>query len=200
MAERPTNGGSGRTFKGRLNSLLRRCWVAVYKLARDKDPPERVALGLALGIFVGFLPIMGIQMAVVSIFALPLRANLKAAIAGVWISNPITFIPLYYANYRFGLLFWPAKGASKESFVKALEAAADFSWSAVWDSLTSLFDMGTHILVPLWIGSAVLGLLFSVPTYIVTKRLVIKYRARREASRIRKQIKKQQKEDRKGAA
>ena len=77
MAELPRNGGSRRTIRGRLNSLMRRAWVAVYKLAREKDPPERVALGLALGIFVGFLPIMGIQMAVVSLFALPLRANLK---------------------------------------------------------------------------------------------------------------------------
>ena len=200
MVEWPKNGGPGRTLRGRLKSLIRRGWVTLYKLAREKDPPERVARGLALGIFVGFLPIMGIQMAVVSIIALPLRGNLKAAIAGVWISNPITFIPLYYANYRFGLLFWPEEGASKETFVEALTAAADFSWSAIWDSLTALFDMGTEILIPLWMGSAILGLVFGVPTYFVTKRAVIKYRERREAARIRRQLKKQQKKDRTAGA
>jgi uncharacterized protein (DUF2062 family) len=195
MAQRPTTGGSGRTIRGRIKSLIRKGWVTLYKLAREKDPPKRVALGLALGIFVGFLPIMGIQMAVVSIIALPLRANLKAAIAGVWISNPITFIPLYYATYSFGLLFWPEEGASKEAFVAALERAADFSWSAIWDSLTALFDMGTEILIPLWMGSAILGIVFGVPTYFVTKRLVVKYRERREAAKIRKQLKKKQNED-----
>ncbi|MBW2276930.1 MAG: DUF2062 domain-containing protein [Deltaproteobacteria bacterium] len=200
MVDRPKMSGPGRTIRGRLKSLIRRGWVTVYRLAREKDPPERVALGLALGIFVGFLPIMGIQMAVVSIIALPLRGNLKAAIAGVWISNPITFIPLYYANYRFGLLFWPEKGASKEAFVAALEAAADFSWSAIWDSLTALFNMGTDIMFPLWIGSCITAVVFGVPTYFATKRLVIKYRQRREAARIRKQIKKQQKEDRQAGA
>lgn len=200
MVEWPKNGGPGRTFRGRLKSLARKCWVVIYKLAREKAPPERVALGLALGIFVGFLPIMGIQMAVVSLFALPLRANLKAAIAGVWISNPVTFIPLYYANYTFGLLFWPAEGTSKETFVEALEAASDFNWSAIWDSLTALFDMGTDILIPLWMGSAILGLVFGVPTYFVTKRAVSKYRERREAAKLRKQLKKQQKRDRKAGA
>ena len=184
------------TYK-RLRVKLRRL---VRSVLEGHHTSSEIAGGAALGIFVGFLPIMGIQMAVVSIIALPLRANLKAALAGVWISNPITFIPLYYANYSFGLLFWPEQGASKEAFVKALENAADFSWSAIWDSLTALFDMGTDILVPLWIGSGVLGLVFGVPTYFATKRLVIKYRQRREAARIRKQIKKREKEDRKAGA
>jgi uncharacterized protein (DUF2062 family) len=195
-----TRNGSRRTVRGRLKSLLRRGWVTVYKLAREKDPPQRVALGLALGIFVGFLPIMGIQMAVVSVFALPLRANLKAAIAGVWISNPITFIPLYYASYSFGLLFCPQEGANKETFVNAITAAADFSWSAVWDSLTALFDMGSEIMVPLWVGSGILGVIFGVPTFFVTKRAVIKYRERRAAAKARRQLKKQQKKDRAAGA
>jgi uncharacterized protein (DUF2062 family) len=141
---------------------------------------------------------MGIQMPVVSIVALPLRANIKAALVAVWITNPVTFIPLYYANYRFGLLFWPEKGASKEAFVEALTGAADFSWSAIWESLTALFDMGTDILVPLWIGSTILGVAFSVPTYFATKWLVVKYRRRREAARLRKEIKKREKEKQQG--
>jgi uncharacterized protein (DUF2062 family) len=186
MTEQIRYSSPGRTVRGRLKSSLRRAWVGIYKLARQKDPPERIALGLALGIFIGFLPIMGIQMAVVSIFALPLRANLKAAIAGVWISNPITVIPLYYANYRFGLLFLPAREADRETFGAAIERASDWDWSDIWGSLCNLFDFGADILGPLWLGSAILGVVFGVPTYFATKRLVIRYRARRAARKQRK--------------
>ena len=69
---------------------------------------HQIALGLAVGIFVGFLPIMGIQMSVAVPLAFFLRCNKLLAAAGVWITNPATFIPLYYFNYRFGLWLYDA--------------------------------------------------------------------------------------------
>ena len=70
-------------FKGQLISIWK-------KLLSLNDSPHDIALGLALGIFTGFLPLMGIQMGVVLIFALPFRkANKVAAVAGVWITNQI---------------------------------------------------------------------------------------------------------------
>ena len=149
----------------------------LIEIIREKDPPPRIAFGMALGIFVGMLPIMGIQMVVVSLFALPLRANLKAALVGVWISNPITFIPMYYGCYRFGLLFTSTPKLTWEAFKKLLELLA-WDWSQIPESLGRLVELSGDILMPLWVGSLILGVILAVPTYFITFWFVVGYRTR----------------------
>ena len=163
---------------GESKGLLQRLRHQVIALAKEKDPPHRIALGGALGIFIGLLPIMGIQMAVVSILAIPLRGNLKAAIAGVWISNPITFIPLYFANYKFGLLFFSNNKVGWEEFSSVIKLAARWNWGDVSASMSNLMDMGTDILIPLWGGSAILGILFAPVTYAALYKIVTRHRVR----------------------
>jgi len=140
------------------------------------DPPHKIAKGLALGIFVGFLPIMGIQMAVVLPFALLFRGNKMAAIAGVWISNPITVIPIYYVDYLFGLLFTPYEHLTW----------ADFSSALLNTTTTRFLALGEMILVPLFVGGAVIGVVAAFPTYLITKRMVIRSRKLLEKRRERK--------------
>ena len=148
-------------------------------IVRQKDSPHKIALGLALGIFVGILPIMGIQMTVVAVLALPLRANIKAAVAGVWISNPITFLPMYWGYYKFGLLFSPSRTLTWNDFMQRITRAGEISWSSVGESLNRILDIGADILVPMWIGATILAVFFAPLTYFVTKRAVISYRARK---------------------
>ncbi|MFO8070254.1 MAG: DUF2062 domain-containing protein [Polyangia bacterium] len=155
-------------------------------MLREKDPPHRIALGAALGALVGMMPIMGIQMITVAALALPLRANLKASLIGVWISNPVTFLPMYYGSYRFGLLIVDGKKRNQEMFARILETAADWDWGDALNSLFRLFDLGTDVLVPLWLGSIILGTALAVPTYALTYRAVVKYRERVAKRKARK--------------
>ena len=141
---------------------------------------------MALGIFIGILPIMGIQMAVVALIAFPFKGNLKAAIAGVWVSNPITFIPMYWGYYKFGLLFYPAKQIGWERFGSIIEAAASWDWANVKASLVQFIQLGEDILIPMWIGASILAVALSIPTYFVTFRMVVAYRVRRAARRARR--------------
>jgi uncharacterized protein len=167
------------------DSLPKRIFKKLIDIVRQKDTPHRIALGMALGIFVGILPIMGIQMTVVAIIALPLRGNLKAAVAGVWISNPITFLPMYWGYYKFGLLFFPSRAMTMAEFKETIKVAGEWDWGAIGESIRRFMDIGADILVPMWVGSAILAVLFSIPTYFVTKWLIIAYRMRK-ARRIRK--------------
>ena len=174
---------AGSTREARTDSpkkgLLRRVASKLRDIVKQKAPPHKIALGLALGIFVGFLPIMGIQMVVVSLIAIPLRANLKGALVGVWMSNPLTFIPLYYGNYLFGRLFVSTQAVGWKEFAGTITQASDWSWTTIRSSLANLVNMGTDILLPLWVGSVILAVLFSIPVYIFTYRFVVTYRARR---------------------
>ncbi len=171
----------------RTNPLLARIGAKLIEIARQKDTPHRIALGMALGIFIGILPIMGIQMTVVAIIALPLRGNLKAAVAGVWISNPITFIPMYWGYYKFGLLFFPSRQVSWERFTEIIAAAAEWDWSNVCGSTVKILDLGADILIPMWTGATILAFAFGIPTYFVTKRFVVSHRARKAAKKERRQ-------------
>jgi uncharacterized protein len=158
--------------------FFKRAIDTVWEIAREKDPPHKIALGLALGIFIGFLPIMGIQMAVVTLLALIIRGNLKAALAGVWISNPITFVPLYWANYLFGTLFFPERSVGLKEFGSQITHVGSFDVNALRASLASILNMGAEIFLPLWVGSIVLGLVFGVLIYLGTYHWVRYYRRR----------------------
>lgn len=160
-------------------SLLKRFFRKLIEIVKQKDTPHRIALGMALGIFVGILPIMGIQMTIVALIALPLRGNLKAAVAGVWISNPITFLPMYWGYYKFGLLFFPSRAITLAEFKEIIIMAMRWNWSAIEESTDRIFAMGADILVPMWTGALILAFLFGIPTYFVTKWFVIAYRARK---------------------
>jgi uncharacterized protein len=60
-----------------------------------------VALGVALGVFFGLLiPIA--QIPITAAAAVILRANLPIAAASTFVTNPITFAPVYYAAYQLG--------------------------------------------------------------------------------------------------
>src|SRR5690606_24359647 len=60
-----------------------------------------IALGVALGVFFGFLiPIA--QIPASAAMAVVLRANVPMAIASTLVTNPVTFGPIYYAAYRLG--------------------------------------------------------------------------------------------------
>lgn len=150
-------------------------------ILREKDPPPRIARGAGIGIFVAFLPIMGIQMPVATMLALPLRGNIKAAIAGVWVTNPLTFIPLYYAVYRFGLLLAPSRRMGWAEFEAVLIKSANWNWAEIRESVIQLVDMSADIMVPLWLGGVVWGLFFGIATYFATLRAAKRLRARRVA-------------------
>lgn len=93
-----------------------------------------------IGLFCAFLPIP-MQMVVAAFIAIFTRCNLPIAIALVWISNPLTFAPIYYFCYRLG------------AWLLGLEVEVDniaLSWS--W-----LMDNASTIGYPLLIGSLVCG-------------------------------------------
>jgi len=60
-----------------------------------------VSGGMAIGVFLGLLPLPG-QTPLAIFAALMLRVNLPLAAVSVWISNPVTIVPIFYFAYRIG--------------------------------------------------------------------------------------------------
>jgi uncharacterized protein (DUF2062 family) len=77
----------------------------VQRLAHSKMlswAPEQVCRGLAVGMFWAFIP-MPFQMAPAALFAWFTRANLPLALLCVWISNPLTYAPIVFLEYKIGV-------------------------------------------------------------------------------------------------
>ncbi|MED7819084.1 MULTISPECIES: DUF2062 domain-containing protein [unclassified Francisella] len=67
-------------------------WIANY---------DSVARGVFVGFFWMMIP-LPLQMTPAIISAVVLKANIPTAISTVWISNPLTWVPMYLGNYIFG--------------------------------------------------------------------------------------------------
>ena len=72
---------------------------------KQKGSPFFNAKGLAIGVFSGCFPFFGFQTLLGVFIAKLARGNLLLAAIGTWISNPLTYVPLYYFNYKVGSIF-----------------------------------------------------------------------------------------------
>ena len=70
----------------------------------EGTPAER-ARGIAVGVFSGCFPFFGLQSLMGVCLASLLKGNHLLAVIGTWISNPVTYIPLYWFNYKIGSFF-----------------------------------------------------------------------------------------------
>ena len=85
-----------------LRRLRRRGRKALQWVWQQEGSPGQRARGLAAGIFCGCFPFFGLQTLLGIALASLVRGNHILAAAGTWISNPLTYIPLYWFNYAVG--------------------------------------------------------------------------------------------------
>ena len=97
----------------RLNRWLQWIW-------QQEGTPGQRARGLAAGVFCGCFPFFGFQTLLGIGLASVVRGNHLLAAAGTWISNPFTYVPLFWFNYRLGALIlgegsWLARAQQSQS-------------------------------------------------------------------------------------
>lgn len=100
MVSSPTNRGKASVphqFRPLRQAQRLTAW-----LWRQEGTPGQRARGLAVGVFSGCFPFFGLQTLIGVALASVLRGNHLLAAAGTWISNPFTYVPLYWFNYRLG--------------------------------------------------------------------------------------------------
>jgi uncharacterized protein (DUF2062 family) len=109
-----------------LGAARRKLRQAIDWLWRQEGSHGERARGLAAGVFMGCFPIFGFQTLLGVALASLLRGNHLLAAAGTWISNPLTYVPLYWFNYRLGSLLlgpgqsWPGGAALRHDTLHQL--------------------------------------------------------------------------------
>ena len=71
----------------------------------QEGTPAQRARGMAVGVFSGCFPLFGLQTLLGIMLASFVRGNRLLAATGTWISNPFTYLPLYWFNFKVGSKF-----------------------------------------------------------------------------------------------
>lgn len=158
-------------------------WISPRQVLRHllglDDTPHSIALGTTVGMFIGMTPTVGIQMILVMIVAFLTRPffyfNRLAALITVYISNPVTMVPIYYMNYKVGTLF-VEHAYTAEDFERILQYDTFAGW---WKTIVTLFvDVG----LPLIVGSLVVATVCGAVTYPAMRMLLKRFHRRHPAA------------------
>ncbi len=131
------------------------------------DSRRGIAGGLALGIFIGCTPTMGVQVVLCSVAAYLLRVNIPLAIIGTLISNPFTAPILYPLEYKLGL------------WLVGMPPASEF------EGLSGALRSFMRYARPLWAGALVAGGVLGVVGYAVGVGIWLVTKAMRPGKRAR---------------
>lgn len=153
-----------RRVRSRL-SWQRRLKYYYWRFLRLQGSPQEISRGLASGVFAGCFPLLGLQTLVGIAIATVLHGNRIMAAAGTWISNPLTFVPLYTLNYQIG--HWVVGSGPAQRFTDL-------------DTLKGWMEMGTEVTTQLMVGSTLVGLVGSTVSYYLGTALISRLHQRRK--------------------
>jgi uncharacterized protein (DUF2062 family) len=147
------------------NPWSRRAKYWYLKILRQEGSPEAIARGWACGVFTGCFPLFGLQTLLGLLLATLLKGNKFTAVAGTWISNPLTYVPIYYFNFHVGQIVLQNRVTFDEAQLH--------SWS----------DMGlagVNVVGTLFLGCTVVGSTLALGAYFLSLSLITRWRSLRK--------------------
>jgi uncharacterized protein (DUF2062 family) len=133
------------------------------------DTPRRAALAFAVGVFIAWTPALGFHTLLALAIAFLFGLNRVAVVAGTFVNNPWTFVPIYTVSAWLGSFM-----TGKEMSAPRLEGK---TWSHVFDFLTQCRPW----IVPMTVGTLVLGLACALVSFPVILYGIRWYRTLRQA-------------------
>ncbi|MBE9066729.1 DUF2062 domain-containing protein [Leptolyngbya cf. ectocarpi LEGE 11479] len=151
---------SHRTLRKKRPNLRRLVRYIYIRFIRLQSHPQAIAKGLAAGVFAGSYPLFGLQTFLGVAIAAAIGGNKIVAAAGTWISNPLTYLPIYAFNYQIGRWFL---GQSANT---SLTNQSPQEW----------MSLGFDITIALMVGSTLVGSLLAIISYYASLRIAHKAR------------------------
>ena len=152
-------------------SFRRRLQYCYWRLIRLQGSPEAIARGLACGVFAGLFPLFGLQTILGLCLAILFRGNKIIAAAGTWVSNPLTYVPIYAFNFHVG------------KWLLQQNSLTDISLKS-WQEFK---ELGSEIIGTLFVGCFTVGMVGAICSYFlgltIIRRVRASYRSRRQRHR-----------------
>lgn len=135
----------------------------IHSLLKLDDPPHKLALAFALGVFIAFSPTIGLHVMTCLLVASVFRLSKLVMLTASFINNPWTIVPLYGFCVWFGIKI----------------TGADISVPAIaWNEIT-LTNAYMTLKPFLWsyiAGTLVVGGIAAVLSYFLFYRLIVQHR------------------------
>lgn len=122
-----------------------------------KEPPRRTAFAFALGVFLGFSPLIGIHTLLGIVLAHLFRLNKVTLLVGIYTNNPWLVVPYYGFAAWFGVRL---TGLPKGTSLPHVSFGEVFSVE-FWRELFTQY----HLLYPAVLGSSILAVVFALLAY-----------------------------------
>lgn len=168
----------------RRKGLLGRFYELFYEnfvkpLVLSRNPPRIDAIGVSLGLVVGFLMPLGAHLASLAILRIVLRFNYLVAAGFSVVCNPFNMIPLYYGYYCLGSVFiGKPTDLNFSAFERLMNPITDHAF--FWEALPAFLELGSEILIRWFIAAIFLASVFGAVGYVATYKIQQK-RCRRAA-------------------
>lgn len=157
--------------------------IAYYylRLKRLQGNPRSLAVGAAIGAAIGITPTLPFHTVMILTATLLLRVNpISALIAGTLVSNPLTFIPQYYAAWWLGNMIFP----DRLTWLQIKQLLAELNSNGVMESIHTIWEVGFNAVAVMMTG----GLLLAIPTgilfYIVGMRFFVAIHLKRREKQL----------------
>jgi len=162
-----------------------------HRVNRLPGSPERIARGLAAGVFASFTPFYGLHFITAALFARLLRANILAALLGTFAGNPLTYVPIGVIAMNMGYFILGIGNGVIEEDVhrslggKFLDAGASLLGNmmavfkgrpADWQGLAVFYN---EVFFPYLVGGIAPGLVAALVSYYLSVPLIRAYQKRR---------------------
>lgn len=137
----------------------------VDRVKKLEGDPHYIAMGMAIGVFVGITPTMPFHTVIAVALAFILRGSKAAAAIGVWFCNPISAPFFYLGSYKAGM------------FIFSRSAPFD----AKYESVLELLKLGADVTMAMVVGGIILGILPGFASYFITRKIITTIRSRKKA-------------------
>ena len=152
-----------------------RAWLE--QLLHTHDTPQRTAAAYALGVFLGFSPVLGLHTILGLILAFALSLNRVAVLLGVYSNLPWILVPYYTLATWLGasLLGAAPPPGLVEAFITALRNRS-------WSEFRSAFGALEPVFWAFTLGSTIGATLLSLVAYRVSFVMITTHRKRAHRS------------------
>jgi uncharacterized protein len=133
------------------------------EIVKLDDPPHKLALAVAIGVFIAFSPWLGLHIVSCLLFAWIFRVSKFVVLTATFVNNPWTMVPLYAFNLWFGVRLTGGEITIPE-----------IAWSEI--GFRELFTILKPYLWPFVAGSLAAGTIAGVLSYFVFHWAVTRYR------------------------
>ncbi len=174
----------------RKAAWCRKLFKLYLKIVAQRGDPKYVAKGMALGLFMGLLIPMSIQLLITIPLALLFKVSVISASVGTFITNPWSVLVIYPTQIYVGKWMINFSQPSWADVVKLCESVIDAASSiSITDmsTFTDFLQLGLKdIVFPFFVGGFLFGVIIAPIGYKLTLHLIKVYREKKQARRLKK--------------